>query len=703
MYRLSLFLTFLLFLSPFGSRSQPQTGRNGVKQPRILILVDGSSSMLQPWNGNRTRFEMAGKLVEKLIDSVYSVNNQVEFGLRVYGHQSPAQEKNCYDSRREVMFSKDNYTQMVLRMASLTPRGVSPIAYSIRLAAEEDMSNEADYSYSLILITDGGESCGGDICAVTKALLEKKIFFKPYILSLVDYSPLRQQYDCLGQYLQVTKNDDISSAVGTIVDAYRRNLVLAKSASKTVDSKIAVPVPSVLRIPAPAVTLPTRDTVPAVQPPAPAPSRTPERVSALPLINRLRLMPLQMGSLRAAAARRVPAMAPVIAEREPVTRESIAGLRPLSRQTLLPLRFSTAASPRPRVVPRMLPVQPEPEPVTVSRVEMARMPLLRGTIAAGRIGNPVLRRSRILPRPVVKADPEPVAATPTPSTPPTPRPTPVRPPAATRPAPARPRTNTPPPPTVAEYTTTTEPAKESSIEVYFTDGKGTFYQTSPELHANDPKTGATIKKFYRTVDPSGAPDAQLLQPGTYNILVAGRSNLVAKNITVAPNEKKKVYIKVTRSTIRFRYEPNSKRPVNEFEALLSKLFQPGPAIRQRCTAELEYEPGNYRIEINTQPVTRYSLEIEFNTSYDVTIPEPGFVQFTNRNAVGKVSLFRPINDAFARFLGTTVNGNPDEQKIQLQPGSYEAHWVKNPNMPYASESIVRFLVRSNEVTSVELQ
>lgn len=698
MYRLSLFLTFLMLLGPFASRSQPPGGNGIVKQPRILILVDGSSSMLQPWNGSKTRFEMAGKLVEKLIDSVYSVNNQVEFGLRVYGHRSPAQDKDCYDSRREVMFSKDNYTQMVLRMASLTPRGVSPIAYSIRMAAEEDMIEEDEYSYSLILITDGGESCGGDICQVTRSLLAKKIFFKPYILSLVDYSPLRQQYDCLGQYLQVTKNDEIATAVGTIVDAYRRNLVLAQSTSKPVKTSVAVPVPSVLHIPSPAITLPSRDTTPAVQaPPAP---RTRERVSALPLINRLRLLPLQAGTLRAAVARRVPPMTPVQAEREPVTRDNITALRPVDRRTFLPLRFGTA-QPRPRTVPRMAPVQPEAEPVAVARVEIAPLRPLRVVVASARIGNPVQRKARTLTRPVIKAEAEPVAAVPTPAAP-RPTPTPARPaprPVTTRPAP-RPQANQP---VEAEFTATSEPARESSIEVYFTDGKGTFYHTSPELHANDPKTGATVKKFYRTVDPAGAPDAQLLQPGTYNILVAGRSNLVAKNVELAPNEKKKVYIKVAKSTIRFRYEPNSKRPVTEFEALLSKLFQPGPAIRQRCTAELEYEAGNYRIEINTQPVTRYSLEIEFNTSYDVTIPEPGFVQFTNRNAVGRVSLFRPMNDAFVRFLGTTVNGNPDEQKIQLQPGSYEAHWVKNPNLPYASESIVRFIVRSNNVTDVELQ
>ena len=75
------------------------------------------------------------------MDSVYSVNKDVEFSLRVYGHQSPTSMNNCFDSKQEVMFSKDNYTQMMLRLAALHPLGISPIAYSIQQAAENDMQN----------------------------------------------------------------------------------------------------------------------------------------------------------------------------------------------------------------------------------------------------------------------------------------------------------------------------------------------------------------------------------------------------------------------------------------------------------------------------------------------------------------------------------------------------------------------------------
>ena len=158
------------------------------KQPRILILLDGSSSMQKQWTPNDFRYEAAARIIDKLMDSVYAVNPDVEFALRVYGHQHPTADNNCFDTKLEVQFSKDHYTQMMLRLAALDAIGVSPIAYSLQQAAEKDLVRLDENKYSLILITDGGESCDGNICAVVRELLKKKIDFKPYILSLVDYA-----------------------------------------------------------------------------------------------------------------------------------------------------------------------------------------------------------------------------------------------------------------------------------------------------------------------------------------------------------------------------------------------------------------------------------------------------------------------------------------------------------------------------------
>lgn len=212
--------TWLLFIFLFCSFSL------SAKQPRILIILDGSSSMLEPWNGGSDRFRAAAGIITRLMDSVYAVNDGVEFALRVYGHQHPAQENNCYDSKLEVIFSKNNLTQMELRLAALVPRGITPVSFSLREAAEFDMVNTDANDYSIVLITDGGESCGGDVCATSLELWKKKIAVRPYVIGLVNSPGLKQQYNCLGDYLPCFAEDDVPAVIDSIVKGYRKMIGL---------------------------------------------------------------------------------------------------------------------------------------------------------------------------------------------------------------------------------------------------------------------------------------------------------------------------------------------------------------------------------------------------------------------------------------------------------------------------------------------
>src|ERR1700760_4926466 len=73
-------------------------------QSRILILLDESSSMIQTWPSGKPKYKAADELIVKLMDSIYAVNNQIEFSLRVFGHQHTVEENNCYDTKNEVAF-----------------------------------------------------------------------------------------------------------------------------------------------------------------------------------------------------------------------------------------------------------------------------------------------------------------------------------------------------------------------------------------------------------------------------------------------------------------------------------------------------------------------------------------------------------------------------------------------------------------------
>ena len=214
---LFILLIGFIFLNPFVCISQPS-----IKKTRILFLMDASSSMTYSWNPSNTRFQVASNILLNIIDSIYAINNEVEFAVRAYGTQYSAQEKNCYDTKLEVPFNYQNVSQIKTRLQYIKPFGFSPIAYSLQQASENELNNSSVYDYSIIFITDGGESCNGDICSVFNNLLKNKISIKPYVIGLDKNEKLKNYYECLGNFIEVNTAADINEAIQMIVNANRK-------------------------------------------------------------------------------------------------------------------------------------------------------------------------------------------------------------------------------------------------------------------------------------------------------------------------------------------------------------------------------------------------------------------------------------------------------------------------------------------------
>ncbi len=650
-----LFIAFLLcFLKVFAQKT------SDFKQPRILILLDGSSSMVETWNGGTSRFKAASEVITSLMDSIYKINADVEFSLRVYGHQHSVPEHNCTDTRREVMFSKSNLTQMALRLESLHPIGVSPIAYSLKMAAENDFTDEREYAYSLVLITDGGESCNGNICEVVQELLEKKIQFKPYIVSLVDYAPLKEQYTCLGNYLQVTKPEEMKKAIGTISESYRKVLAIPIPKPKPV-AQTSTPLPSVLKINIPEIKLP---------------EKTPEpKPAAVVKDTVVKVIP--------------PKPSKIIVDAAPLKHEEIPRLKP---RKIAPLRQMApiAYLVKKQSVPSIKIPEKQAELIVLPKEEMAylkprrNLGLLQYFYAIPKLKPLAIPSINI---PAKEAEPAPVAVVPPPPPPPPPRPaknTPV----------VKPKDEM----KEAAFTTEIQPADNTTLQLYFTNGTGKFYQTNPRVMMVDAQTKKEVKRFFRTVNVKGEPDGQQLPPGTYNIMFEANPNLIVKNVVIAANENRKVYVTITKGTLRFEYEGNTKRPIEDFVAEVKRNFEPAPTVMQPLTEAHSYEPGNYHIEINTLPIDRRNIDLDFGATYYIRLFEPGFVQFMNSVPLGKVALYYPLGDQYEYFYKLDVTGKPEAQKLRLQPGTYKVQFFDSKRR----EVIKTFRVMSNQTTQLEL-
>ncbi len=182
---------------------------------RVLFLLDASGSMKEKWQ-SENRFEAAKKLLFNIIDSVERQNPNVEFAVRVFGHQFSREQRNCTDSKLLIPFAKNNSTKLKSVLPTLSPKGMTPIAYSIAQCAN-DFPSDPQSLNSIILITDGDENCGGNPCEAAALLSDRRITLKPFIVGL-DISPeLEKKFDCVGTFYNPKDEAALSGTVGIII------------------------------------------------------------------------------------------------------------------------------------------------------------------------------------------------------------------------------------------------------------------------------------------------------------------------------------------------------------------------------------------------------------------------------------------------------------------------------------------------------
>jgi hypothetical protein len=105
----------------------------------------------------RSKMDIAKTTLEEVS---YWLPNDLDLALRTYGSTSASEENNCADSDLLVPFGEQNREYVRHAIAGLRPTGQTPIAYALQQAARDFDSLKSDRT--LVLVSDGIESCGGD-------------------------------------------------------------------------------------------------------------------------------------------------------------------------------------------------------------------------------------------------------------------------------------------------------------------------------------------------------------------------------------------------------------------------------------------------------------------------------------------------------------------------------------------------------------
>ncbi len=203
----------LLVITLFYSISVIAQPKHEVEETtRILFILDASKSMSGKWH-SKEKFKIATDVLSVVLDSLKGTEN-VEVALRVYGHQRNYPPQNCNDTKLEVAFKPNNFERIKQRLKYIKPRGTSPIAMSLQ-RAKSDFGNCINCRNVIILITDGIEECGGDLCEVSAQLQKEGIAIKPFVVGIG--ANTREEFECAGTYFNAPDSEGFAEVLKIIV------------------------------------------------------------------------------------------------------------------------------------------------------------------------------------------------------------------------------------------------------------------------------------------------------------------------------------------------------------------------------------------------------------------------------------------------------------------------------------------------------
>ncbi|MGV8936292.1 MAG: vWA domain-containing protein [Allorhizobium sp.] len=182
---------------------------------QAIIVLDASGSMWGQIDG-----EAKMSIARKTLDSVLSKlpADQV-LGLMVYGHR---EKGSCSDIELAVPPASGTAPAISTFVKTINPKGKTPLSAAVRQAAEALKYTEE--KATVILVTDGLETCEADPCALASELEKTGVDFTAHVVGFGLTQEEGKQVACLaentgGKYLQAKDAGELSKALRETVAA----------------------------------------------------------------------------------------------------------------------------------------------------------------------------------------------------------------------------------------------------------------------------------------------------------------------------------------------------------------------------------------------------------------------------------------------------------------------------------------------------
>ncbi len=186
---------------------------------RSIIVLDASGSMWGQIEG-RAKLEIAREALGSVLQGM---DPAAEIGLMAYGHRSKG---DCGDIELVVPPGPGTAQAIIEAANGMKFLGKTPLSDAVKQAAEDLRYTEE--AATVILITDGIETCNADPCALGAALEEAGVNFTAHVVGFGLTEEEGRAVACLaentgGKYIQ-------AADAGGLVDALKTTVVVAEPA-----------------------------------------------------------------------------------------------------------------------------------------------------------------------------------------------------------------------------------------------------------------------------------------------------------------------------------------------------------------------------------------------------------------------------------------------------------------------------------------
>lgn len=213
----------------------------------ILILLDCSYSMKENLERGMQKMDAAKMVLQQALARVPA---DVNLGLRVFGQGYTGDPSmDCKQSALLVPLGQGNRRSIIERTRQVHPYGLTPLEYALRQAAENDLQG-LNGPKTLILISDGADTCGGNPCEFIKQLPRLGIKLKVDIVGLSlknrpDDILARNQLNCIteqsgGKYYDANTAAQLIESISASVNKAISGRVIIKpgTPAKNVDTPV---------------------------------------------------------------------------------------------------------------------------------------------------------------------------------------------------------------------------------------------------------------------------------------------------------------------------------------------------------------------------------------------------------------------------------------------------------------------------------